>query len=114
MLQKSVQKVWNFIHKRNLKTEQRSSPFIKPSILLGCDQLWTLMKQVESHIQFPSGLYLLPTTIEYLCTGAIKETNQMHGKEKEHMLLKLHYKEGDESTRQMQDNDDDMDEWDGH
>ncbi|KAJ1357793.1 hypothetical protein KIN20_016025 [Parelaphostrongylus tenuis] len=104
-----------FLRKNNLSIELNGSvSFIKPSILLGCDQLWTLMKNDEPHIQLPSGLYLLPTTIGHLCTGKIKKVNQMHQKKEENTLLKLQQKEEDEIEQQRREDDDDIDNWEDH
>ncbi|KAJ1363776.1 hypothetical protein KIN20_023711 [Parelaphostrongylus tenuis] len=51
-------------------------------------------------------LHLLPTTIRYLCTGKIKEENQMQQKKEENnMLLKLQQKEKNGIEQQGQEDD---------
>ncbi|KIH46700.1 Tas retrotransposon peptidase A16 [Ancylostoma duodenale] len=62
-------------------TTSRST--VKPSILLGCDQLWTLLKNDLLQVQLPSGLYLLPTRIGHSITGQVKTTSQMDNHEDE-------------------------------
>ncbi|EYC30363.1 hypothetical protein Y032_0005g2610 [Ancylostoma ceylanicum] len=62
-------------------TTSRST--VKPSILLGCDQLWTLLKNDLPQVQLPSGLYLLSTRIGHLMTGQVKTTSQVENQEDE-------------------------------
>ncbi|KAJ1364718.1 hypothetical protein KIN20_024867 [Parelaphostrongylus tenuis] len=101
-----------FLRNNNISIELNGSgSFIKPLILLGCYQLWTLIKNNEPHIQLSSGLYLLPTTIGYLCTGKIIEINQMHQKKEENTLLKLQQKEEDEIEQHRREDDEDIDNW---
>ncbi|KAK6761277.1 hypothetical protein RB195_022365 [Necator americanus] len=41
---------------------------IKPLILLGCDQLWSLIRVDQSQLTLPLGLHLLPTRLGHLLT----------------------------------------------
>ncbi|KAK6015342.1 Tas retrotransposon peptidase A16, partial [Ostertagia ostertagi] len=49
---------------------------IKPSILLGCDQLWEFVRSDKTSISLPSGMHVLPTKIGYLVSG--KPTQNGH------------------------------------
>uniref|UniRef100_A0A7I4YTA2 DUF1758 domain-containing protein n=1 Tax=Haemonchus contortus TaxID=6289 RepID=A0A7I4YTA2_HAECO len=42
---------------------------VTPSILLGCDQLWSFMEANQPTIALPSGMRILPTTLGYLISG---------------------------------------------
>uniref|UniRef100_A0A1I7X0J4 DUF1758 domain-containing protein n=1 Tax=Heterorhabditis bacteriophora TaxID=37862 RepID=A0A1I7X0J4_HETBA len=42
---------------------------VQPQILLGCDQLWSLLSYNGSHIVLPSGLRLIPSMLGHLVTG---------------------------------------------
>ncbi|KAK6730280.1 hypothetical protein RB195_007005 [Necator americanus] len=67
-----------FINPRRLPiklTEQQSTT--KPLILLGCDQLWPLIRDDQPHIRLPSGLHLLPTRLSHLLTGQVQKANQI-------------------------------------
>ncbi|VDL84095.1 unnamed protein product [Nippostrongylus brasiliensis] len=50
----------------------------KPKVLLGCDQLWNLVRKDQTQIQMPSGLYLLPTHFGHLLTGQIHSAHQIN------------------------------------
>ncbi|KAK6046563.1 hypothetical protein COOONC_15933 [Cooperia oncophora] len=52
---------------------ERSS---KPQILLGCDQLWTLLDVPYPRHTLPSGLLLVPSKLGYLLTGRQMEAPQ--------------------------------------
>ncbi|KAK6764301.1 hypothetical protein RB195_024574 [Necator americanus] len=68
----------DLIRQESLPFNLRSdSSIVKPSILLACDQLWTLMKNDEPHVQLPSGLRLVPTCLGYLLTGQVKTSIQV-------------------------------------
>ncbi|KAK6728558.1 hypothetical protein RB195_005913 [Necator americanus] len=45
---------------------------VKPLILLGCDQLWSLIRVDQSQLTLPSGLHLLPTRLRHLLTGHLQ------------------------------------------
>ncbi|EYC23457.1 hypothetical protein Y032_0015g2655 [Ancylostoma ceylanicum] len=49
---------------------------IKPSILLGCDQLWNFMRTDTPPIRLPSGLHLMPTRLGYIISG--KQSKEDH------------------------------------
>ncbi|XGW27806.1 hypothetical protein V3C99_007969, partial [Haemonchus contortus] len=44
---------------------------VKPLILLGCDQVWSLIKEGKYHVQLPSGLHLVQTRLGQLVTGKL-------------------------------------------
>ncbi|PIO56649.1 hypothetical protein TELCIR_21951, partial [Teladorsagia circumcincta] len=48
----------------------------KPQVLLGCDQLWTLIRDDQPQIRLPSGLTLLPTRLGHLLTGRCDPTRK--------------------------------------
>ncbi|KAL6739645.1 hypothetical protein Aduo_013076 [Ancylostoma duodenale] len=57
---------------------RKDKTFVKPLILLGCDQLWSLMRCDKSAIPLPSWLYLLPTKLGPIISGkANRVTSQM-------------------------------------
>ncbi|PIO52851.1 Tas retrotransposon peptidase A16, partial [Teladorsagia circumcincta] len=45
---------------------------VKPQVLLGSDQLWSLVCDDQPPIKLPSGLNLLPTRLGHLLTGQMK------------------------------------------
>ncbi|KAK6765069.1 hypothetical protein RB195_025123 [Necator americanus] len=62
-----------FLRQQHLRINLTTSgSTVKPSILLGCDQLWTLLKNYVPQVQLPSGLHLLPTRTGHLMTGQVK------------------------------------------
>ncbi|KAJ1353357.1 hypothetical protein KIN20_009980 [Parelaphostrongylus tenuis] len=63
-------------------------PFIIPSTLLECDQLCTLIKKDESHIQLSFALYLLPIKRGYLRTREINESKQAQREEQKKVLIR--------------------------
>nr|CDJ98306.1 Protein of unknown function DUF1758 domain containing protein [Haemonchus contortus] len=69
-------------HKLTVNFKEGGST-VKPSILIGCDQLWTLITCDEPHIQLPSGLHLLPTRLGYIMTGQATRSLQEENPEKE-------------------------------
>lgn len=67
-----------FIRSNNLPVnliQERAAT--KPLILLGCDQLWQLIRHDQTQVRLPSGLHLLPTRLGHLLTGQIQGTAQM-------------------------------------
>ncbi|VDL82495.1 unnamed protein product [Nippostrongylus brasiliensis] len=50
---------------------------IKPSILLGCDHLWSFIRTDTAPIALPSGLTLLPTKLGYLISGKSRAPTQV-------------------------------------
>ncbi|EPB76641.1 Pao retrotransposon peptidase [Ancylostoma ceylanicum] len=65
----------NFIKSLDISLPtRRSKKFIKPLILIGCDQLWSFMRCDKSPITLPSGLYLLPTKLGAIVSGKAKST----------------------------------------
>uniref|UniRef100_A0A7I4Z2N9 Tas retrotransposon peptidase A16 n=1 Tax=Haemonchus contortus TaxID=6289 RepID=A0A7I4Z2N9_HAECO len=69
-------------HKLTVNFKEGGST-VKPSILISCDQLWTLITCNEPHIQLPSGLHLLPTRLGYIMTGQATSSLQEENLEKE-------------------------------
>ncbi|XGW27379.1 hypothetical protein V3C99_007743 [Haemonchus contortus] len=69
-------------HKLTVNFKEGGST-VKPSILIGCDQLWTLITCDEPHIQLPSGLHLLPTRLGYIMTCQATRSLQEENPEKE-------------------------------
>ncbi|VDO70519.1 unnamed protein product [Haemonchus placei] len=54
-----------FIRSLNLPmTWRNDNKKLTPSILLGCDQLWSFVQTNEPSIPLPSGMHILPTTNE--------------------------------------------------
>ncbi|KAE9414568.1 hypothetical protein Angca_001785, partial [Angiostrongylus cantonensis] len=91
----------DFIRKNNLQIESNKNKWkSKPSILLGCDQLWTLIRTDKPHIELPSGLHLLPTRLGHLLTGKLKNSLESEHKESENLL------------HLQQEEDDELDKWD--
>ncbi|KAL6735192.1 hypothetical protein Aduo_005656 [Ancylostoma duodenale] len=67
-----------FIKCRNLPIQLcRNTATVKPLVLLGCDQLWSLVRDDQAHIQLPSGLHLLPTRLGHLLTGQLNHLSQV-------------------------------------
>ncbi|XGW03476.1 hypothetical protein V3C99_015006 [Haemonchus contortus] len=58
-------------------------PTVRASIIIGCDQLWTLITCDKPHVQLPSGLHLLPTRLGYIMTGQATRSLQVENLEKE-------------------------------
>ncbi|EYB82580.1 hypothetical protein Y032_0356g3353 [Ancylostoma ceylanicum] len=73
-----------FLSQQNLSVNfSKNKSTVKPSILLGCDQLWTLLRKNEPHLQLPSGLHLLPTRLGYLVTGQVNQSAYVETQEDE-------------------------------
>ncbi|EYB98426.1 hypothetical protein Y032_0131g1617 [Ancylostoma ceylanicum] len=68
----------DFIKCKNLPIQlNRNMATVKPLVLLGCDQLWSLIRDDQPHIQLPSGLHLLPTRLGHLLTGQLNQLPQV-------------------------------------
>ncbi|EPB67371.1 hypothetical protein ANCCEY_13534 [Ancylostoma ceylanicum] len=68
-----VKEDMDYIRKMNLPVRlNEHQSRIKPLILLGCDQLWSLIRVDQSHVNLPSGLHLLPTRLGHLVTGHLQ------------------------------------------
>ncbi|CAJ0594653.1 unnamed protein product [Cylicocyclus nassatus] len=59
-----------------LMTDWQNNTTIQPRILLGCDQLWPLIKENQPSVCLPSGLYLLSTRLGNLITGIITKPQE--------------------------------------
>uniref|UniRef100_A0A183FAG8 DUF1758 domain-containing protein n=1 Tax=Heligmosomoides polygyrus TaxID=6339 RepID=A0A183FAG8_HELPZ len=57
---------------------QSQKSAVKPMILLGCDQLWSLVRNDQNHITLPSGLHVIPTRLGHLVTGQLCNTCPKH------------------------------------
>ncbi|KAK6763438.1 hypothetical protein RB195_023947 [Necator americanus] len=49
----------------------REKSTVQPLALLGCDQLWLLIRDDQSQLHLPSGLHLLPSRLGHLLTGQL-------------------------------------------
>ncbi|EPB66718.1 Pao retrotransposon peptidase [Ancylostoma ceylanicum] len=68
----------DFIKCKNLPIQlNRNMATVKRLVLLCCDQLWSLIRDDQPHIQLPSGLYLLPTRLGHLLTGQLNQLPQV-------------------------------------
>uniref|UniRef100_W6NR83 DUF1758 domain-containing protein n=1 Tax=Haemonchus contortus TaxID=6289 RepID=W6NR83_HAECO len=66
-----------FIRSLNLPmTWRNDNKKLTPSILLGCDQLWSFVQTNEPSIPLPSGMHILPTKMGYLVSGRPKLENK--------------------------------------
>ncbi|KAJ1354178.1 hypothetical protein KIN20_018459 [Parelaphostrongylus tenuis] len=66
------QKNTAFIRENKIKIDvnvNQENESIQPAILVGCDQLWPLIKGKDPLVALPSGLHLFSTRLEYLHTG---------------------------------------------
>ncbi|KAK6034906.1 hypothetical protein COOONC_27588 [Cooperia oncophora] len=60
-----------FEHKSKVNSGEIGST-VKPAlVLIGCDQLWSLIRTDELHMQLPSELHLLATRLGHLVTGQV-------------------------------------------
>ncbi|VDM64922.1 unnamed protein product [Angiostrongylus costaricensis] len=67
----------DFIRQRNLPVYLSKNELkVKPTILLGSDQLWSLVRNDQRHVTLPSGLHLLPTRLGHLITGSASNPSQ--------------------------------------
>ncbi|KAK6012733.1 hypothetical protein OSTOST_22092 [Ostertagia ostertagi] len=58
-----------YLANEQIQLSNRQGSIIRPKILLGCDQLWNLIKfPCEAHTM-PSGLRIIPSRLGYLLTG---------------------------------------------
>nr|CDJ87616.1 unnamed protein product [Haemonchus contortus] len=66
-----------FIRSLNVPmTWRNDNKKLTPSILLGCDQLWSFVRTDEPSIPLPSGMHTLPTKMGYLVSGRPKLENK--------------------------------------
>uniref|UniRef100_A0A7I4XZ14 DUF1758 domain-containing protein n=1 Tax=Haemonchus contortus TaxID=6289 RepID=A0A7I4XZ14_HAECO len=54
----------------------------KPQILIGCDQLWSLLDVSHPRYTLPSGLHLIPSKLGYLLTGKQSANELQEGTQK--------------------------------
>ncbi|KAE9416988.1 hypothetical protein Angca_000461, partial [Angiostrongylus cantonensis] len=74
----------DFIQQRELPVHlTNSEQKVKPTILLGSDQLWSLVKDDQPHITLPSGLHLLPTRLGHIITGRTDEYSYLTPEEQD-------------------------------
>ncbi|KHJ87032.1 hypothetical protein OESDEN_13201, partial [Oesophagostomum dentatum] len=60
----------DFIKQHNIRlSKKRQDEESNPEILLGCDQLWSILEALSPRYTLPSGLQLIPSKIGYLITG---------------------------------------------
>ncbi|VDL64547.1 unnamed protein product [Nippostrongylus brasiliensis] len=59
-----------FIRRKRIKlsTSMKGTSY-SPAILIGCDQLWSLINFEAPHFDLPSGLVLVPTRLGYMVSG---------------------------------------------
>uniref|UniRef100_A0A7I4YSW8 DUF1758 domain-containing protein n=1 Tax=Haemonchus contortus TaxID=6289 RepID=A0A7I4YSW8_HAECO len=70
-----------YLAKEHIDLPNPDGSIIRPKILLGCDQLWNLIKfPCKGHV-LPSGLHIIPSRLGYLLTGksALKEEKASSG-----------------------------------
>ncbi|KHJ87513.1 integrase core domain protein [Oesophagostomum dentatum] len=64
---------WEFIKEKGIEiAETDAADTYCPGILLGCDQLWTLVEGVKH--QLPSGMHLISTKFGYVLSGVQRES----------------------------------------
>ncbi|VDL73646.1 unnamed protein product [Nippostrongylus brasiliensis] len=71
----------SFIKSSNIAIEipKGKSNTVKPRLLIGCDQLWPLVRNDVPQIRLPSGLHILPTRLGSLLTGTLSSfSNMLH------------------------------------
>ncbi|KJH47872.1 Bystin [Dictyocaulus viviparus] len=69
----------DFIHQNSIPFKlPKNNKIITPLILIGCDQIWSLLKHNKAQIKLPSGLHLTPTRMGHVISGKTKIAKRMY------------------------------------